>query len=173
MRTAILISTCLMVACGPSYTQTVKTPDEIIADQEALAVEQEKKTQEQASYADTSGKDTTTSIEKEARFDAKYTDMEISRAVRSATTCPGVSGEGPYGEAKVSLTFKNDGHVATDKTTVNAPFAGTPNGDCVLRAMNAIITKNFEGQPETKDVAITLEAAPKAASSSEKTKSKK
>lgn len=157
MRLAILVSTCILTAaCTPSYTQTAKSPDDMLADQEALALEQEKKSKDQASYSDVSS-DTTTASEQSAKFDSKYTDMEISRAVRSAVTCPGVSGEGPYGEAKVSLEFKNDGHVASDKTTISAPFAGTANGDCVLRAMNAIITKNFEGTPVTKEVTVALE----------------
>ncbi|HMA93226.1 MAG TPA: hypothetical protein VKP30_11105 [Polyangiaceae bacterium] len=156
MRTATLIlSTCLLSACGPSYTQTVKSPEEMLADQEALADEQARKSKEQSNYAD-SGSDTTDSEQAE-KFDEKYTEMEISRAMRSAVTCPGVSGQGPYGEAKVSITFNNDGHVIADKTTVSDPFGGTANGDCVLRAFNAIITKNFVGQPVTKDLSVKLE----------------
>lgn len=154
MRTAILIAATLLTACGPSYTQTVKSPEEQLADQEALAVEQEKKAKEHESYA---GADEETGSEKAQKFDEKYTEMEISRAVRSAVTCPGVSGQGPYGEAKVSVTFNNDGHVIADKTTIAEPFAGTPNGDCVLRAINAIITKNFVGQPVSKEIAVKLE----------------
>jgi len=159
MRTVLLISTCLLVgACNPTYTQTAKSPDQMLDEQDALAIEQEKKSKEHASYADTGG-DTTTASEKAAMFDKKHTEMEVNRAVRSAITCPGVSGEGPYGEAMVTMTFLNDGHVAADKTTISAPFAGTGNGDCVLRAMNAIITKNFEGPPVTQEVPIKLEQA--------------
>jgi hypothetical protein len=154
MRTAILISTCLLTACGPSYTQTVKGPDEMLADQEALANEQAKKSKEQPSYVD-SGE--ASQSEQAAKFDEKYTEMEISRALRSAVTCPGVSGQGPYGDAKVSITFKEDGHVVADKTTISEPFGGTANGDCVLRAMNAIITKNFVGQTVTKEITVKLE----------------
>jgi len=168
MRLAILVSTCILAAaCTPSYTQTSKSPDDMLAEQEALAVEQEKKSKEHASYSEASGDNTTTS-EQAAKFDSKYTDMEISRAVRSAITCPGVSGEGPYGEAKVTLTFNNDGHVASDKTTVSEPFAGTGNGDCVLRALNAIITKNFEGPPETKEVTVALEQPKSSAQKNKK-----
>jgi hypothetical protein len=141
----------------------------MLAEQEALAAEQEKKSKDHANYADTGG-DTTTASEQAAKFDERHTEMEISRAVRSAVTCPGVTGEGPYGEAKVSITFINDGHVASDKTTINEPFAGTPTGDCVLRALNAIITKNFEGQPVTKDVPVKLEKPEAAPASTGKTK---
>jgi len=171
MRTAFLMTACFFVACTPSYTQTAQSPDDMLAEQEKLAVEQEKKSKEHATYADTSG-DNTTASEQAAKYDTKSTDMEISRAVRSAVTCPGVSGEGPYGEAKVSITFINDGHVAADKSTVSEPFAGTANGDCVLRAMNAIITKNFVGQPVTKEVSVKLEA-PAAAAATTKGKGKK
>lgn len=155
MRTAIVISMCLLNACGPSYTQTVKSPEELLADQEALANEQARRSKEH-SETDSVAPEATES-EKAEKFDEKYTDMEISRAMRSAVTCPGVSGQGPYGEAKVSITFNNDGHVIADKTSVSEPFGGTANGDCVLRAMNAIITKNFVGQPVTKDLTIKLE----------------
>jgi hypothetical protein len=155
MRTAIVISMCLLTACGPSYTQTVKSPEELLADQEALANEQAQRSKEHSE--NDSGAQGVTESENAEKFDEKYTDMEISRAMRSAVTCPGVSGQGPYGDAKVSITFNNDGHVIVDKTTISEPFAGTGNGDCVLRAMNAIITKNFVGQPVTKDMTIKLE----------------
>jgi hypothetical protein len=167
MRTALLISTWLLTACGPSYSQTVKSPDEVLAEQEALGAEQVKKTKEQDTYSGSAANDATES-EKAAKFDEKYTEMEISRALRSAVTCPGVSGDGPYGDAKVSITFKNDGHVIADKTTINEPFGGTPNGDCVLRALNAIITKNFVGQEVNKEITVKLE--PQAAKKDSKKK---
>lgn len=156
MRTAILISMCLLTACGPSYTQTVKSPEEQLAEQEALAIEQEKKAKEHSDFDSTAAPEETQSEQAE-KFDDVYTEREISRAVRSAVTCPGVSGEGPYGEAKVSITFKNDGHVITEKTTISEPFGGTANGDCVLRALNAIITKNFVGQEVTKEINVKLQ----------------
>jgi hypothetical protein len=163
MRTAILVAAGLLVACGPSYTQTAKSPEEMLEEQDAIAQEQEQKRKEHASYGETSG-DNTTDSERAAKFDENHTEMEISRAVRSAVTCPGVSGQGPYGEAKVTMVFQTDGHVDAEKTTISDPFAGTPNGDCVLRAMTAIITKNFVGQPVTKEVTVKLEqpAAPPA-----------
>lgn len=170
MRTVLLITAGLLVACGPSYTQSVKTPEEMLDEQDKIALEQEKQSKDHANYADTGG-DTTTDSEKAAMFDKKHTKMEVDRAVRSAITCPGVSGEGPYGDAKVTLTFLNDGHVAADKTTISEPFGGTANGDCVLRAMNAIITKNFDGQPVTIDVPIKLEQ-PEAPAAATKTKTK-
>jgi len=153
MRNAIVILSGLMFACGPSYTQTVKSPEEQLAEQEALGAEQVRKSEENQPVEDSY----TPESEQKEKFDAKYTDVEISRAVRSAETCPGVIEKGPYGQAKVSITFRNDGHVVDEKSTVSAPFGGTPMGDCVLRAMNAIITKNFVGPEETKEVTIELQ----------------
>lgn len=167
MRTAILISTFLLSACGPSYTQTAKSPDDMLAEQEALAIEQEKKSKEHATYSDTAAPEATQSEQAE-KFDDVYTEREISRAVRSAVTCPGVSGDGPYGDAKVTAIFNTDGHVVADKTTISEPFAGTPNGDCVLRAINAIITKNFVGQPVTKEINVKLEQQKKQESTTKK-----
>jgi hypothetical protein len=156
MRTAILISMFLLPACTPSYAQTVKSPEDQLAEQEALGDEQVRKSKQQSDSNSPAATEATQS-EQAAKFDERYTDMEISRAVRSAVTCPGVSGAGPYGEAKVSITFKEDGHVVADKTTISEPFAGTPNGDCVLRALNAIITKNFVGPTVTKEIPVKLE----------------
>jgi hypothetical protein len=172
MRTAILIfSTCLFSACTPTYTQTVKSPDEVLAEQEALGDQQVKQSKENSDNS-TAAPEATQS-EQAAKFDDKYTEMEISRAVRSAVTCPGVSGQGPYGEAKVSVTFREDGHVVADKTTINDPFGGTANGECVLRALNAIITKNFTGQPVTKEISVKLEQPPKKESAKKEKDSKK
>jgi hypothetical protein len=175
MRTAILlVSTCLIAACSPSYTQTVKSPEDLLDEQERLGAEQEQKSRDHASSAEMSGQNSKTDSEQAAEFDKKHTKMEVDRAVRSASTCPGVSGQGPYGEAKVTLTFKTDGHVDTEKTTINEPFGGTANGDCVLRALNAIITKNFEGQPVTIDVSVKLEkVATEATEATEKPKKSK
>jgi hypothetical protein len=156
MRKAILSMACVLVAaCGPSYTQTVKSPDDILNDQEALGAEQVQKSENNQPLEDSGPSES----EQKEKFDARYTEMEISRAVRSAETCPGVVGEGPFGDATVSITFNNDGHVIDAKTVVNSPFAGTPMGECVLRAINAIITKNFVGPEETKEVKVKLDAA--------------
>jgi hypothetical protein len=168
MRTAIFFSMCLLSACTPSYTQTVKSPDDVLAEQEALGDEQVKKSKEQSDYSSSANPETES--DKAQKFDEVYTEREVSRAVRSAVTCPGVSGAGPYGDAKVTVIFNNEGHVVADKTTISEPFAGTPNGDCVLRAINAIITKNFVGQPVTKEITVKLEQAAKKDEKADKKK---
>ncbi len=154
MRKVILLTTGLFLACEPAYTQKVKSPDEILAEQEKLGADQEKKTAEQGSPVDSdvSG----TGVDEKEAFDATYTDIEIKRAVRSAETCPGVTNEGPYGTLKLSVTFGNDGRVMADKTSMPAPFAETKIGACIGQAVNKIITKNFVGQPVTKEISMTL-----------------
>ena len=163
MRKAILpISSfaiaCSAIACGPSYTQTVKTPDEIVAEQEQIAASQEK----HKSQYDTGSGGGELDAEKRKKFDERQSDIEINRAVRSAETCPGVVSGGPYGEASVSITFNNEGHVIADRSTIDTQFHEKPIGDCVLRALNAIIVPSYVGTPVTKQLKIKLVAeAPK------------
>ncbi len=134
-----------LIACGPSYGgQGVKTPEEIVEEQERLADEQAKNTPE---YTGEAGE---TDLEKKAKFDKKQTDMELKRAGRSAETCGTVVTEqGPSGTARVTLTFANDGHVK--EATIAAPFDGTEVGKCVLNAFKAVIVPRYEGPEERMD----------------------
>jgi hypothetical protein len=144
----------LVVACGgPSDSgQGVKTPDELVAEQERLAEEQEKESQ---AHRSSSGSDEETDLEKKAKFDKRQADLELKRAQRSAESCVGVVTEqGPTGTAKFSLTFSNDGHVK--EGTVSAPFDGTPVGKCALNAMKAVIVPPFDGGDETVEWEIDL-----------------
>lgn len=142
-----------LFACGPSYGgQDVKTPEEIVEEQERLAAEQEK------NKTDYSGPTEETDLEKKAKFDKKQTELELKRATRSAETCGAVVPEpGPSGTAKVTLTFANDGHVK--EATVSAPFDGTEVGKCVVNAYKAVIVPRFEGPEERVD--WEAEVAPK------------
>ncbi len=151
MRNVLLLLSIVAIGCGPSYTQTVKSPDEIVNEQEALGAEQIKKTNEH----DT-GSGGELDSEKRKKFDERQSDIEVNRAVRSAETCPGVVEGGPYGEANVAITFKNDGHVIADKSTIDSQYAEKPIGECVLRAMNAVIVPSFVGVPVTKQVKVKL-----------------
>lgn len=144
----------LLVACGgPSDGgQGVKTPDELVAEQERLADEQ---AAESEKHQGTSGSDEETDLEKKAKFDKRQADLELKRAQRSAESCVGVVTEqGPTGTAKFSLTFSPDGHVKDG--TVSAPFDGTPVGKCALNAMKAVIVPPFDGGEETVDWEIDL-----------------
>ncbi|MBM4362516.1 MAG: hypothetical protein FJ104_07530, partial [Deltaproteobacteria bacterium] len=94
----------LAVACGPSYEgQGVKTPDELIEEQEALAAEDEKNKKDTG--RDYVGEET--DAEKKRGFDRKQSKMELARATRSAESCPGVVAEQegkdkPRGDTRVT-----------------------------------------------------------------------
>jgi hypothetical protein len=137
------------VGCGPSYGgQDVKTPEEIVEEQERLGAEQEKQ-------AKPTGEGGETDLEKRGKFDKKQAELELKRAQRSAETCAGVvTEEGPSGEAQITLTFKNDGHVKD--ASIGAPFAETALGNCALRAMQAVIVPAFEGPDETIEWKLDL-----------------
>ena len=92
---SIPLALCFCWACGgPSSSgQGVKTPEELVADQEALADTQAKETEEHRST-----ESEPTDMEKKAAFDKRQADLEMKRAVRSAETCPGsVTEESPPG----------------------------------------------------------------------------
>ncbi len=154
MRTIVIGLGLFVFGCGPSYGgQGVKTPDELVAEQEALAEEQERERQ----AAGPVGSDTETDMEKRAKFDTKQADLELKRAARSGATCPGVVTEpGPSGKAAVRLVFGNDGRVK--EATIAAPFTETPIGECVLNAMKSVIVPRFTGPEETIEWEIDVEA---------------
>jgi hypothetical protein len=149
------------VACGPSMEPDhVKTPDEIIAEQERLGGEQQKKAKQYDSYADTSGP---TEDEKKRQWDESYAELELRRASRSAETCPeSVAKEekAPKGRAKVTLIFQNDGNVKD--ATIGEPYTDTVVGKCVLRAMGAVIVKTYEGPEKTVEWEIDLTGGKKS-----------
>jgi hypothetical protein len=155
---AIVLGTLACSCGGPSSGgQDVKTPEEIVAEQEQLGAEQEKKAQENQ-YTGPVGE---TELEQKAKWDKKQAELELKRAARSAETCPAsVTEPAPKGTGKVSLTFGNDGHVKT--SSIEAPYDDTAVGKCVLRAMGAVIVPSFEGQEETVqwEVDLTAEGPP-------------
>ena len=157
MRKAILLVSSIVIGCGPSYTQTVKSPDEIVAEQEQIAAEQEKHKNAYDTGTDSGELDS----EKRKKFDSRQAEIEVNRAIRSAETCPGVVSSGPFGEANVSITFNNEGHVMSDKSTIDSQFADKPIGECVLRAINAVIVPSYVGTPVSKQLKIKLVEVPK------------
>ena len=154
---ALLLGT-LAVGCGPSYGgQDVKTPEEIVEEQEELGAEQEKKAQ-QHQYTGPVGE---TELEQKKKWDQKQAELELKRAARSAETCPAsVTEPAPKGTGKVSLTFQNDGHVKS--SSIEPPYADTAVGKCVLRAMAAVIVPSYVGSEETLawEVDLTAEGPP-------------
>ncbi len=134
--------------------EPVKTPDQLLAEQEALAEEDERRRAEQSVPVE----EEETDAEKKKQFDAQQAELQLKQASRSAETCPSVVTEpGPTGVAKVTLVFGNDGHVK--EGTIAPPFADTALGKCVLRALNAVIVPPFVGPEVTKDWEVNL--APK------------
>ncbi|HWA72624.1 MAG TPA: hypothetical protein VG937_09825 [Polyangiaceae bacterium] len=158
-RLALLVLGFVTVACGPGLdADRVKTPDEIANEQEMLGAEQQKKARNASDYAEPSG---ATEDEKKALWDESYASLELRRASRSAETCPeSVTEKAPKGKAHVTLLFVNDGHVKD--SSVEAPYADTAVGKCILRAMGAVIVKNFEGTPHTVQYEIDLTGAKKS-----------
>jgi hypothetical protein len=146
------------LACGPSYSgQDVKTPEEIVEEQEKLGAEQEQKS-EKHQYAGPVGE---TELEQKKKWDKKQVELELKRAQRSAETCPtSVPESAPKGTGKVTLTFGNDGHVKS--SSIDPPYAETDVGKCVLRAMDAVIVPSFVGPEETVswEVDLTAEGPP-------------
>ncbi len=148
-------------ACGPSMeADHVKTPDELIAEQEAAGAEQMRNQRDSDAY-DTSNE--TTDEDKRRGWDAKQGEIEMSRAANSAESCPeSVTEKSPKGKATVAVTFGNDGHVKS--ATISDPYGeSTAVGKCVLRALKAIIVPSYEGSEQTLNWEIDLTGAKKSA----------
>lgn len=151
----------VLTACGPSMeADHVKTPDELIAEQEAAGAEQMKNQRDSDAYDSTSE---TTDEDKRRGWDAKQGEIEMSRAANSAESCPeSVTEKSPKGKATVAVTFGNDGHVKS--ATISDPYGeGTAVGKCVLRALKAIIVPAYEGAEQTLNWEIDLTGAKKSA----------
>ena len=169
----------VLVACGGSNSASeVKTPDQLLADQEALGDEQLKKERNANDYADTSG---SSEEEKKREWDEKQADLELHRAAHSAETCPESVVEGdknidpktgkpPKGskppakakdtKASVSILFANDGHVKS--LTISPPYDENPVGKCVQRALNAVIVPAYNGSEHTSEWEIDLTGGKKS-----------
>ena len=167
-----------LLACAENSPDAVKTPDQLLADQEALGDQQLKKERNANDYADTSG---STEEEKKREWDEKQADLELHRAAHSAETCPDSVVEGdkaidpktgkpPKGskaptkgkdtKASVSIVFANDGHVKN--LTVSPPYDENPVGKCVQRALNAVIVPAYVGSEHTSEWEIDLTGGKKS-----------
>ena len=173
MKRAYLMLAISVWGCGPSYGgQGVKTPDQLIDDQDELA-KQDEKTKKAHGGDDLSGSGEETDAEKKREFDKKQTDMELKRATRSAESCPGVVAEQetkdhPRGDTRVTVTFQEDGTVR--QVSIPSPFDGTPLGDCVLRAYKSVIVPPYTGGDQIIDWDLSLKDDPAAAKSKGKGK---
>lgn len=166
-RVALVVLFSAAVACGgPSGEgQGVKTPDEILAEQEAQAAEDEKNRAARGDDYDSNVEQT--EDEKLRQWDERQADLELKRAARSAETCPeSVTEKAPKGTATVNLVFSNDGNVKSSE--IAAPYADTPVGDCVLRAMGNVIVPAYEGPEKSISWEIDLSKEPAKAPAKKK-----
>jgi hypothetical protein len=149
-------------ACGPSMeADHVKTPDELIAEQEQAGAELMQKQKNSGDYDDASAGET--DEDKRRGWDAKQSELEMSRAANSAESCPeSVTEKSPKGKATIAATFGNDGHVKS--ATISDPYGETTAvGKCVLRAIKAVIVPAYQGAEQTVNWEIDLTGAKKSA----------
>jgi hypothetical protein len=162
MRAAIL-GLCVigLTACGPSLeADHVKTPDELIAEEEAKGAEMLKNQRDASDYDTSSAGET--DEDKRRGWDDKQGTIEMQRAANSAQTCPDTMTEKiQKGKAQVTVTFSNDGHVKS--ATITEPYGEeTAVGKCVLRAMKAVIVPSYQGDEKTLTWEIDLTGGKKS-----------
>jgi hypothetical protein len=143
MRAVWLIGAVGMcVACGGGYAgDRAKTPEEIVQEEERLAEEDQR---DRDAYGDVEDGGEELEVDKKAKFDVRQSEMELKRASRSAATCPGtVEEKAPTESVVVTLTFANTGNVKG--ASLDEQYADTKIGQCVLRAMKAVIVPKYTG----------------------------
>ncbi len=148
-----------LVACGGSgETRHVKSQSELLEEQMALADEQAAREQEHGSAYNEAESDT----EKAEKFDKPGAEHELKRAALNAVDCPNtfekaqLTGYKP-GTATLQVTFANDGTVK--QLTIGGGYADTNVGNCIDRAMSAVIVKTFTGPEETMEWTLELQEA--------------
>jgi len=133
-----------LAGCGgpSSQGQDIKTPDQLLEEQEKQGAEDEKN--KQAHSDDYDNNVTKTEDEKNREWDEVGADRALKQAARSAETCPdSVTEKAPKGKGTVTLVFKNDGNVKSSE--IAPPYSDTPVGECVLRAMGSVIVPSYQG----------------------------
>ncbi|HEY3236656.1 MAG TPA: hypothetical protein VGJ84_18195 [Polyangiaceae bacterium] len=160
MRSISFACLLLVAACTSTTASTgIRSQDEYVSDEEKAAEEQEKKSKANPYIADSEQTD----MEKKKEWDEHQAQLELARAARSAATCPSSLPEEEQkkvekGVAKFSLVFKNDGHVK--EATLQPPYADTPVGKCMLRAMLAVIVPAYAGSEHSIDWEVDLAEKP-------------
>jgi len=153
MGAALLLAS----GCGGGKPK-VKTQEERLEEQLALA------DQQQAQDDATKGRfeEVESDSEKAEKFDEDHAKHELKRATLNASDCPNtfeksqLEGYQP-GTAELQITFANDGSVK--QATLSSPYEGTPVGDCVLRAINSVQVKLYQGDEVTVAWKVELKAA--------------
>ncbi|HSC86315.1 MAG TPA: hypothetical protein VLC09_03560 [Polyangiaceae bacterium] len=156
MKKPLSIAAALwLVACGGSQEPGIKTQEDRLNEQLALADEQNAKDDEYNSRYEASK----TESEQAEQFDKANAEHELKRATLSAVTCPDtftteqLVGYKP-GTATLVVTFGNQGDVT--EATIAAPYTDTVVGDCVLQAIKPVRIKIFSGPPQKMDWTIEL-----------------
>lgn len=159
-----LLGALVLAGCGPSYGgNPVKTPAELVQQQEKIADNTPQTNDDDSSPSDVTGD---TGNDQKKKFDKDQAKAVLGQAARSAHTCVGVvSKDSPQGTGTVTLTFGHDGHVK--KATIDAPFAGTDMGKCAINAMKAVIVPPYNGHEVTMDWKVDLSPGKKKGDSSE------
>ncbi len=158
-KTVVILAGALVfpVACGGSK-RTVKTQEERLEEQLALADEQIAEQEEQ----DTLYEEAESDSEKAAKFDKDHAKHELKIATNNAKDCPNTFEKEQLkdyqpGTAQLQITFNNDGSVKN--VTLGPPYDGTTVGDCILRAFNAVFVKMYQGEEVTVNWEVELEEA--------------
>lgn len=86
--------------------------------------------------------------------DREQTRLAINRGVRTARECSKTHPEGPFGQAKVSLTLSSKGKVAS--VQLPPPFADTPMAKCIEQSFAHEVIPPWEGPDDKVDAAFSL-----------------
>ncbi|NUP09323.1 MAG: protein kinase [Polyangiaceae bacterium] len=85
-------------------------------------------------------------------FDRDAAVDAMSRAAAAAARC--ATSDGPKGMANVIVVFAPNGKGSPP--AVGAPFAGTPTGDCILKAFSGLTVPAFSGTAVAVDRAVSV-----------------
>lgn len=142
----IAVISFVAVGCGGSNNGGIKTAEERLNDQVAIAEAQKPEQDSNLSQYDESETDS----EEATKFNKEAAKHELKRAALNAVDCPNTfekSQLGDYqpGKAIVTVTFENAGSVKD--VSVSTPYSGTPVGDCIVRAMSTVAIDPYQ-EPE-------------------------
>ncbi len=95
-------------------------------------------------------------------YDKEGTEIVLNRAARQVQgNCGLAKGEdgkatGPWGKTTVTITLGHNGHTRPGSVTIAEPFAGTPAGNCAVKAFSNLTFAPWTGQDETLEWPVEL-----------------
>ena len=158
-----LVAMAILLAAG--VTSCASGPEK----KPAEGPDTEAKTTQLESWSGSSPKAAADSDEaRRGQFDAQQAEVVLARAAKNAHQCVDIvpGKDQPHGEAKVTVTFSPKGR--TTKADVDAPFSGTPMGNCVTRAFVDIIFPPFDGADVQRVQAVDLNPTAKGEAGAKK-----